>query len=120
MESKLKIVQKPKMIKKLINDLAKIKLIQKTITEIPGYQNLKCDEDFLIYVIQLVEELFTKSKRSQIVEILTSTISHTQEEILILHNKIDELYNDKKIKKVSYYRRVKYFILSHFFLLVKS
>jgi hypothetical protein len=118
MESKLKIVQKPTKIKKLINEVAKIKLIQKAITEIPGHQNLKFDEDFLIYVIQLVEELFAKNsvKRSRIVEIITSTISHSQEEILKLHNKIDELYTDKKIKKVSYYRRVKYFILSNFFL----
>jgi hypothetical protein len=65
----------------------------------------------------LVEELFAKNsvKRSRIVEIITSTISHSQEEILKLHNKIDELYTDNKIKKVSYYRRVKYFILSNFF-----
>jgi hypothetical protein len=83
--------------------------IEKRIKELPNYQQYKNDVEFLLLVANMIEHLIVKKDKIDKKELLvliykTVFTGITPVEISNVEANIEFLWNNKKIKKQSYYK----------------
>lgn len=84
----------------------------KRIQSFPNYQQYKNDVEFLLLVCNMLEHLVNKgekiNKKETLVEIYKQTFaSLSVDEQKAIEQNVEFLWNNKKIKKVSYYKLFK-------------
>lgn len=84
----------------------------KRIQSFPNYQQYKNDVEFLLLVCNMLEHLVNKgekiNKKETLVEIYKQTFaSLSADEQKAIEQNVEFLWNNKKIKKVSYYKLFK-------------
>lgn len=84
----------------------------KRIQSFPNYQQYKNDVEFLLLVCNMLEHLVNKgekiNKKETLVEIYKQTFSSlSADEQKAIEQNVEFLWNNKKIKKVSYYKLFK-------------
>lgn len=87
------------------------KQIIERINKFPDLQKYKSDVEFLLLICNMVEHLVSKkdkiSKKQLVIEIFNQVFPLNENEVRALEQNIDFLWNNKKIKKQSYYRLFK-------------
>jgi PBP1b-binding outer membrane lipoprotein LpoB len=99
------------LLKNLKIDDVKRQVIDR-VQKFPNYQQYKADIEFLLLVANMLEHLIVKAdkinKKEVLVEIYKQTFTGLKaEEITAIEQNIEFLWNNKKIKKVSYYKLFK-------------
>lgn len=84
----------------------------KRIQSFPNYQQYKNDVEFLLLVCNMLEHLVNKgekiNKKETLIEIYKQTFAAlTPDEQKAIEQNVEFLWNNKKIKKVSYYKLFK-------------
>jgi len=96
--------------KVLLNRLHELNMIQ------PKY---KLDNELINYITNMVEHFVVKDdkidKKQFVLDFMKTNFSATDEDLEIIDKAIEYLYNNKKIKKVSYYKLFKTFLKEWFF-----
>jgi hypothetical protein len=81
------------------------------IKQFPNYSQYKADVEFLLMVCNLVEYLVNKkdkiSKKELLLEIYNNVFPLNPDEVKNIEANVDFLWNNKKIKKVSFYKLFK-------------
>jgi hypothetical protein len=99
------------LLKNLKIDDIKSKIIER-IKAFPNYQQYKNDVEFLLLIANMLEHLVIKKdkidKKELLIEIYKQVFTNIKpEDISAIEQNIEFLWNNKKIKKVSYYRLFK-------------
>lgn len=90
-----------------------VQKISLKIKEIPQYELLKLSHDLTKYTCCLLENFIDKKynidKKQVAIDLLTELYNLNKDEIHNLENQIDFLISIKAIKKLSFYKRFKYY-----------
>ena len=97
----------------LYDDIKKNVIIQKIIAEIqkiPDYSKYRVDLELITFIINQVENMVTKKKQGVLKKDIVLTVfqklfNTTPQEIKLLSDSIDFLANNKRIKKLSIYKK---------------
>ena len=97
----------------LYDDIKKNVIIQKIIAEIqkiPDYSKYRVDLELITFIINQVENMITKKKQGALKKDIVLTVfqklfNTTPQEIKLLSDSIDFLANNKRIKKLSIYKK---------------
>ena len=97
----------------LFDDIKKNVIIQKIIAEIqkiPDYSKYRVDLELITFIINQVENMVTKKKQGVLKKDIVLTVfqklfNTTPQEIKLLSDSIDFLANNKRIKKLSIYKK---------------
>ena len=85
------------------NDL--LLLLRQRIAEYPATHNLRCCQEFLLYVTKIVEELVKKSeginKKELVINLFKSLFGLAEAEVKILDASIEFLWSNGLISKIS-------------------
>lgn len=85
--------------------------IKKRLSEFPQYEKYKTDSEFLLLACNLIENLCKQSsidKKQLCLNIYKEIFNDiTEDDIKLIESNIEFLYNNKKFKKVSYYKLFK-------------
>lgn len=81
------------------------------VNKFPDLQKYKSDVEFLLLVCNMLEHLVVKNdkinKKQLLIEIFNQLFPMNENEVKALDQNIEFLWNNKKIKKQSYYRLFK-------------
>ena len=98
------------LLKNVKVDEVKREIIER-IKKFPNYDVYKNDVEFLLLVCNMVEHLVIKKdkidKKQLLVEIYNNVFSLNSDEVNAISQNVEFLWNNKKIKKVSYYKLFK-------------
>ena len=97
----------------LYDDIKKNVIIQKIIAEIqkiPEYSKYRIDLELITFIINQVENMITKKKQGALKKDIVLTVFQklfnlSPQEIKLLSDSIDFLSNNKRIKKLSIYKK---------------
>jgi hypothetical protein len=82
--------------------------IKQRLTQFPDYAKYKTDSEFLLLACNLIENLVKKSlkadKKQLCITIYKEIYEMSDDDIKLLESNIEFLFNNKKFKKVSYYK----------------
>lgn len=82
--------------------------IKQRLTQFPDYAKYKTDTEFLLLACNLIENLIKKSlkvnKKDLCLTIYKEIFQMSDDDIKLVDNNIEFLFNNKKFKKVSYYK----------------
>ena len=91
------------------NDL--LLLLRQRIAEYPATHNLKCCQEFLLYVTKIVEELVKKAdginKKELVINLFKALFGLAEAEVKILDASIEFLHSNKLISKVASSKKAK-------------
>jgi hypothetical protein len=82
--------------------------IKQRLTQFPDYGRYKTDSEFLLLACNLIENLIKKSlkvnKKELCLTIYKEIFEMSEDDTKLVESNIEFLFNNKKFKKVSYYK----------------
>jgi hypothetical protein len=97
------------------------KVILKKIKEIPNYETLKLDVELTLFLCNLCENIIADKglkkfdKKAFVINLIKELFSElSEEEIALFDGQIEFLWNNNRIKRVSFYRIWTYYICNFF------
>lgn len=84
------------------------KKVKERIISFPKFEQYKSDVEFLLLVANILEHLVAKKdkidKKALLLEIYNEVFSLTPDDVKAIDTNVEFLFNNKKIKKQSYYK----------------
>ena len=98
-----------------------IEQISEKIKQIPQYEKIRIEIELLKCVCNIIENYIKKNskeknkidKKQLVIDSLNNVFNYTEQEKILVSSLIDYLFNNNQIKKSSFYKLSKNFILSY-------